>query len=97
MGNRDKDKEHSNTGAMREGADATHDACHTSWESATTLDRMVAEAITRETAQITATFTDILNERTAVNLPETLKVTSRAAGFKVMTPFDRTRDKTIYH
>ena len=97
MVNKDKDKEHSNTGAMREGADATHDACHTSWERAATLDRMVAEAITRETSRITATFIVILNERTAVNLPETLKVTSGAAGFKTMTPFDWTRNKAIYH
>ena len=38
-----------------------------------------------------------MNERTTVNLPETLKVTSGAAGFKAKTPFDWTWDKAIYH
>ena len=47
-----------------------------SQERATTLDKLVVEAVARETAQITVTFTAILNERTAVSLPETLKVTS---------------------
>ena len=101
MGNKDKDKEQNSDGATGEGADATHDAHHAnwdlSWERATASDRMVVEAIIRETAWITAMFTAILNERTTVNWPETLKVTSRAATFKVMTPFDWTRDKAIYH
>ena len=77
---------------MGEGTDTTCDACHASQdliqERAATLDKLVVEAIARESAQITATFTAILNERAAVNLPETLKVTSRAAGFKAMTPLD---------
>ena len=86
---------------MGEATESAHDACHAtqdlSCERAAALDRMVMEAIARETAWITLMFTAILNERTAVYLPETLKVTSRAAGFKAMTPFDWTRDKTIYH
>ena len=81
MGNKDKDKEQNSDGAMGEGADAACNACHAnqdlSWESATALDKLVAEAVTRETTGITAMFTVILNERNAVNLPETLKVTSR--------------------
>ena len=97
-----KDKEqNSNAGVMGTDAYAAHDAHRAnqdlSHERASTLDRMVMEAITRETAQLTAMFTAFLNERTAVNLLETLKVTSGAAGFKAMTPFDWTRDKTIYH
>ena len=86
---------------MGEGADAAHYGCqanqYLSCERAAALDRMVTEAIARETAQITVTFTAILNEIATVNLPETLKVTSKAADLKAMTPFDWTRDKTIYH
>ena len=101
MGNKDKDKEYNNAGATGTDVDAAHDTHQASWdlsqERAATLDRMVTEAITRETAWITVMFTAVLDERTTVNLPESLKVTSRAAGFKAMTPFDWTRDKTIYH
>ena len=86
---------------MGKTTESACDVCHATWdlshERVTTLDRMVTEAIARETAHITATFTAILNEKAMVNLPETLKVTSKAAGFKAMTPFDWTRDKAIYH
>ena len=73
-------------------ADAACDACQASQdlshERAATLDRMVTEAVTRETAQITAMFTAILNERTAVNLPTSPKVTAGATRIKAMPPFD---------
>ena len=38
----------------------------------------------------------LLNERSATVILTSLKVTSRANGFKVMDPFDWTKDKTIY-
>ena len=38
----------------------------------------------------------LLNERGAAAMPTSLKVTSRANGFKVMDPFDWTKDKAIY-
>ena len=38
----------------------------------------------------------LLNERSTVVIPTSLKVTSRANGFKVIDPFDWTKDKTIY-
>ena len=38
----------------------------------------------------------LLNERSVAAMPTSLQVTSRAAGFKVMDPFDWTKDKTIY-
>ena len=101
MGKKEKDKEQNSDGATGEGADAACNACYANWnlsrERATALDKLVAEAIARETAGITATFTAILNERTTVNLPETLKVTSGVGGFKALAPFDSTRDKAIYH
>ena len=38
----------------------------------------------------------LLNERNTIVIPTSLKVTSGANGFKVMDPFDRTKDKAIY-
>ena len=38
----------------------------------------------------------LLNERSTTVIPTSLKVTSRANGFKVMDPFDWTKDKAIY-
>ena len=38
----------------------------------------------------------LLNERGAAAMPASLKITSGALGFKVMDPFDRTKDKAIY-
>ena len=104
MGNKDKDKEDSEAGATG-GAESTAtkdtcDACQAnrdlSCEKEVTLSRQIMEAIARETAKITVHFQAILNERTTLSLVGSLKVTSRAADFKVMTPFDWTRDKAIY-
>ena len=39
----------------------------------------------------------ILNERGAATIQTSLKVSSGANGFKVMDPFDWTKDKSIYH
>ena len=38
----------------------------------------------------------LLNERSTAVIPTSLKVTSGANGFKVMDPFDWTKDKAIY-
>ena len=38
----------------------------------------------------------LLNERGAAAMPTNLKMTSRALDFKVMDPFDWTKDKAIY-
>ena len=38
----------------------------------------------------------LLNERSAAVIPTSLKVISGANGFKVMDPFDWTKDKAIY-
>ena len=50
----------------------------------------------RNTTKLTVKFTALLNERVAVNMPTSLKVTSGATGTSAMLPFDWTRDKTIY-
>ena len=54
------------------------------------------ETVARETAKVTAHSQAIFNERTALSLAGSLKITSRVAGFQVLTPFDWTRDKAIY-
>ena len=101
-GNKEKDPntEHSVEGAMGETTESACDAHHAtrdlSHERATALDKMVADAVARETTQLTVTFTAILNEQDTVNMPTRLKVTSGAAGIKVTPPFDWTRDKAIY-
>ena len=38
----------------------------------------------------------LLNEKSAAAMPTSLKVTSGASGFKVMDPFDWSKDKAIY-
>ena len=96
-----KDKEQTSDGARGNSTtDAAHDAHQASWdqshERAADIDKLVVGAITRETAKTTATFTAILNERTAANMPTTLQVTSRALGIKAMDPFDWTKDEAIY-
>ena len=105
MGNKNKDKEHSEAEATGEGAEsATAKEAHNAHQASrdlicereATLSRQIAEAVARETAKVTVHFQEILNERTALSLAGSLKVTSGAAGFKVMDPFDWTKDKSIY-
>ena len=50
----------------------------------------------REMAKAHAHYQAILNERDAATLQTNLKVSSGANGFKVMDPFDWTKDKSIY-
>ena len=54
------------------------------------------EAVTREMVKAHMHYQALLNERSAAVMPTSLKVTSGANGFKVMDPFDWTKDKTIY-
>ena len=103
MGNRDKDKQQSHSGAtgtMGKSTESAHDACQATWDlshvRAAAIDKLVAEAIARESAHLTATFTAILNQNSAANMPTSLKVTSKAAGKKAFPPFDWTKDNTIY-
>ena len=43
-----------------------------------------------------AHYQALLNERSAAVIPTSLKVTSGASGFKIMNPFDWTKNKAIY-
>ena len=62
----------------------------------TTLAKTITEAVAREMAKAHAHYQALLNERSATVIPTSLKVASGANGFKVMDPFDWTKDKAIY-
>ena len=47
-------------------------------------------------AKVPVWYQALLNDISAAVIPTSLKVTSGANGFKVMDPFDWTKDKTIY-
>ena len=59
----------------------------------TALAQAIAEAVTREMAKAHVHYQAILNQRGAATLQTSLKV---ANGFKVMDPFNWTKDKSIY-
>ena len=103
MGSKDKDKEQTSEGAFGNSALSPLDACQAnrdlSWEKEArdaTLTRQVAEAIAREMAKAHTHYQALLNERSTAAMPTSLKMTSGALGFKVMDPFDWTKDKAIY-
>ena len=104
MGN-PKDKEHSDVESMGKAGEsaATREACNACQasrdlgrERAAAIDKLVVEAIAKESAKLIVMFTAILNQNNAANMPTSLKVTFRAAGIKAMPSFDWTKDKAIY-
>ena len=60
------------------------------------LAQTIAKAVTREVAKAHAHYQAILNEKGAATLQTSLKVSSGSCGFKVMDPFNWTKDKSIY-
>ena len=62
----------------------------------TALAQTITEAVAREVAKAHAPYQAILNEKSATTLQTSLKISSGANGFKVMDPFDWTKDKSIY-
>ena len=62
----------------------------------TALAKQVAEAVTREMAKAHMHYQALLNERSTAAMPTSLKVTSRANGFKVIDTLDWTKDKAVY-
>ena len=89
MGNKDKN--------------SNQDACHTNRDLSqekeardAALAKQVTEAVAREIAKAHAHYQALLNKRGAAAMPTSLKMTSEALGFKVMDPFDWTKDKAIY-
>ena len=61
-----------------------------------TLAQTITEAVAREVAKAHAHYQAILNERGTTTLPTSLKISSGSHGFKVMDPFNWTKDKSIY-
>ena len=101
--NKDKNKEQDGEAASTESITSPWDASHAnkdlSWEREArdaALAKQVAEAVAREMAKAHVHYQALLNERSAAAMPTSLKVTSRANGFKVMNHFDWTKDKAIY-
>ena len=106
MGNPNKDKnkkqgdtEEASTDSITSPRDAHHVNRELSREREArdaTLAKQVAEAVAREMAKAHTHYQTLFNERSAAVIPTSLKVTSGANGFKVMDPFDWTKDKAIY-
>ena len=98
---KDKDKKNGETATSETNSprDARQDIQDLSQDRRTrdaALAQTIAEAVTREMAKAHAHYQAILNERGAATLQTSLKVSSGANGFKVMDPFDWTKDKSIY-
>ena len=101
--NKDKDHHDGETAATSE-TNSPQDTCQDSqrdlsqdWEVRdAALVQTITEAVAREMAKAHAHYQAILNERGAATLQTSLKVSSGANGFKVMDPFDWTKDKSIY-
>ena len=101
--NKDKNKEQQGDGeaASTECVTSPRDACHANRDLSqereardAALAKQVAEAVAREMAKAHMHYQALLNERSTAAMPTSLRVTSRANGFKVMDPFDWTKDKT---
>ena len=60
------------------------------------LAKTITKAVAREMAKAHAHYQALLNEKSATTIQISLKVSSGANGFKVMDPFDWTKDKSIY-
>ena len=60
------------------------------------LAKTITEAVAREMAKAHAHYQALLNDRGTATIQTSLKVTSGANDFKVMDPFDWTKDKVIY-
>ena len=99
---KDKNKEQDGEPTSAESITSPRDACHTNKDFSreraqdTALAKPITEAVAREMAKAHVLYQALLNERSATVIPTSLKVTSRANGFKVMDLFDWTKDKAIY-
>ena len=102
--NKEKNKEQGDgEGTSADSITSPWDACHSNRDLSqereargAALAKQVAEAVTREMAKAHMHYQALLNERSTAVIPTSLKVTSGANVFKVMDPFDWTKDKAIY-
>ena len=101
---KDKNKEQDwETATSGKSITSPRKACQTnrdlSWEREawdTTLAKTITKAVVREIAKAHVQYQALLNERSTPVVPTSLKVTSRANGFKVKDTFDWKKDKAIY-
>ena len=100
--NRDKEQD-GETAASSKTITNPQDACQSNRDLSqdckardTALAKTITEAVAREMAKAHAHYQALLNDRSTAVIPTSLKVTSGANGFKVMDPFDWTKDKAIY-
>ena len=98
-----KKKEQEREAASAESITSPWDACHTNRDLSrerealdATLVKTITQAVAREMEKAHAHNQALLNERSTAVILTSLKVTSRANGFKVMDPFDWNKDKAIY-
>ena len=99
MGNTNKDTDGASADSITSPQDAHHTNRDLSWEREardTALTKQVVEAVARVLAKAHMHYQNLLSERGAAVIPTSFKETSRANGFKVMDPFDWTKDKAIY-
>ena len=100
---KDKNKEQDGEPASAESITSPWDSYHTNRDLSqereardTAVAKTIAKAVAREMAKAHTHYKALLNERSTTVIPTSLKVTSGANGFKVMDPFDWTKDKAIY-
>ena len=102
---KNKDREHQDgeTAVSSETITSPQDACQSNRDLSqdrearnTAIAKTITKAVTREMAKAHAQYQDLFHDRSAAVIPTSLKVTSGANGFKVMDPFDWTKDKAIY-
>ena len=103
MMGKDKNKKQDGEPTSAESITSPWNACHTNRDLSqereaqdTALAKTIAKAVAREMAKAHAHSQALLNERSTTVIPTSLKVTSGANGFKVIDPFDWTKDKAIY-
>ena len=95
--NKDGETANSETNSSRDTHQDSRRDLSQDWEARdATLVQTITEAVAREMAKAHVHYQAILNEKSAVTLQTSLKVSSGANGFKVMDPFDWTKDKSIY-
>ena len=83
-------------GETRASSETNRDHSQDQEASDATLAQTIAEAVTREMAKAHVHYQAIINEKGATILPNSLKISSGSHGFKVMDPFNWTKDKSIY-
>ena len=101
--NKDKEPQDGETATSSETIISPRDACQSNRDLSqdqeardAALAKTITEAVAREMTKAHAHYQALLNDRGAAVIPTSLKVTSGANGFKVMDPFDWTKDKAIY-